>query len=377
MPLDEEDNVWARQTRAFVEQHERRDVIVVFISDMTFDSPDGTDSLFVPEGTKLIGRWANEQTEDEESCTVEIGREPWDIPYAAAQITCPLDRFVEWGAQEPIAQEHFDRAKEAGSQGRWEESMLLYARSMVEYEACGMPRTRLAKHYLDVAFALLDAKKHEDAIAPLEKAAAAYEEGGSDELNRVFGAHLDYAVEAARASMLLMVLYILKEDEKQVRKAIGRLLALNKLIKKRYETKVEILLTLADGFSFLEDEKQALDYLMQAKRFYSQQLAREVAYSREVQSIAEHLGRLESDLQDSDEPRAIKFTLTAATSDDLDAILSTLRESNIADLVVTRSGRQRSKSPRQADLYTANIRITVRNRSAPARAGATTGEKST
>src|SRR6266487_2603406 len=148
------DNKWAQQTRAFMEQHERGDVIVLFLSDRTFDSPDGSDSLFVPERTKLIGRWANAQTEDKDSYTVEINREPWDIPYADAQVTCPVERYVEWGEQERLAQKHLDRAKEASTQGQWEEARLLYARSMIKFEAAGAPRTRLAKTYLDYAFAL-------------------------------------------------------------------------------------------------------------------------------------------------------------------------------------------------------------------------------
>jgi hypothetical protein len=194
----------------------------------------------------------------------------------------------------------------------------------------------------------------------LEQAASAYESACGEQLNCMVGAHLDYAEQAAQTLTTLLRFYIHDKDQPHIRHTIERLLALNKLIKKRYAPKVNLLLWVTEGFSALEESEQAQMYFEQAKRFYSQQLARYAGVPYlEAKDLADHLARLQAKMQTLAHPRVVKFTLTASTADDLDAILGVMRQ-YVPELVVTRSGLQVSQSPRKANLYTATVRVTIR-----------------
>lgn len=343
---------------------EDTDIIVTFIGEGVFSSEnsDGSEpsQLVVPRGTQLIGIWEDEQPEDGEACAVRINGETWSILYEDATVACPVDRRVPWGEQERIATEHREQAQAAFKRQDGEEARRLYACCLIEFEAIRAHQLRMADVYVEYAAALMQTEARREAIVTLEKAASTFSSAGEEPLLRMTGEHVEYAEQAAQVLMTLLRLYLHNEDQALIRRTIERLLVVNKQVKKRYTTKVDLLLWVVEGYLVLGESEQAVTYFEQAKRFYSQQLAR---YSGmpylDPKEITEHLHRLEPAVRKKTASRTIKCTLIAETADDLEAALGTLRE-RVPDLVVTRSGLQATKSPRMAERYTATLRITIR-----------------
>jgi tetratricopeptide (TPR) repeat protein len=338
------------------------DVLVTFVDEGVFSSESAdAERLIVPRGTQLIGRWADVQPEKDDTCAVLINGEEWIILYDDATVVCPMEGFVP-GEQRRIAETHVEQARVERERKKIDEARRLFACCLVEMEAGNAPLVQQAAIRIEYSATLMQLEARQEAMRELEQAASAYESACGEQLNRMVGIHLDYAEQAAQILTTLLRFYIHDKDQPHIRHTIERLLALNKLIKKRYAPKVNLLLWVTEGFSALGEAEQAQMYFEQAKRFYSQQLARYAGVPYlEAKDLADHLARLEAEMQTLVHPRVVKFTLTASTADDLDAILGVMRQ-YVPELVVTRSGLQASQSPRKADLYTATVRVTIRKK---------------
>jgi tetratricopeptide (TPR) repeat protein len=335
-------------------------VLVTFVKEGIFSSESSdAEQLVVPPGTQLVGTWADVQPEEEDACAVLINGEEWTILYDDATVV-PVEASLPWDEQQRIAQAHLEQARSERERKKICEAQRLFASCLIEMEAANTPSIQTAPIRIEYAATLMQVEARPEAIRELEKAARAYEAASLNQYNRMAGAHLDDAEQAAKTLTTLLRFSIHDNDTPRIRHIIERLLVMNSLIKKRYATKVDLLLWITEGFSLLGEVKQAQRYFEEAKRFYSQQLARyEGVPYLESRDVADHLARLEAEMQTVDIPRVVKFTLTAETADDLDAVLGVLRQ-HVPELVVTRSGLQTSKSPRKADLYTATVRVTIR-----------------
>jgi len=132
---------------------------------------------------------------------------------------------------------------------------------------------------LEQAAQLIKAGDRAGAIALLERLAQTQE--AAITAGRSYGMAKDLvaAERAAYALMLLIRVRLSTPDEEWtedvwtvVRRTVDRLLAIGKLIKKRYETKVRILLEAADALAILGEDQEARTHLQAARQFYDQQL---------------------------------------------------------------------------------------------------------
>ena len=144
-----------------------------------------------------------------------------------------------------------------------------------------------------------------------------------------------------------------------MRQVASRLLAMNKLIKKRYETKVTLLLTAAELLHALGETHEALTLFEQADTFYQQQLAIMEGWPA-IEPITSHLQRVKARLRQVKRQRTMKFQVIAATPDDLDVLLAVLQE-KLPGLRVTKGATPQRpvKSTRAGVRYTAHISWTT------------------
>lgn len=203
-------------------------------------------------------------------------------------------------------------------------------------------------------------KQDLEAASELERAARAFEAQAYQHLNRMVGNHLDYAEHAVDALIPLAMIYLHRiQDTVQARRVLERLLSLNTLIKKRYERKVDLLLYIAECFLALGEQQEAPTYFEQANRFYTQQLAPIADFSYVV-PITKHLKEVKEKLHTVKQSRTIRFTVTAKTPDDLEAVLEQLQKGRLKVEVTKGVTPQRtSKDARSGLIYVANLKITI------------------
>jgi hypothetical protein len=97
----------------------------------------------------------------------------------------------------------------------------------------------------------------------------------------------------------------------------------------------------------------------QANRFYSQQLAAIADFSY-VALITKHLKAVKERLHTVKQSRMVRFTVTAKTPDDLEAVLEQLQKGRLRVEVTKGVTPQRtSKDARSGLDYVANLRITI------------------
>jgi hypothetical protein len=175
------------------------------------------------------------------------------------------------------------------------------------------------------------------------------------------GIYLDYAELAVDALLPLATIYVHHtHDRIRARGVLERLLSLNTLIKKRYERKVDLLLFLSDFFLDLGDQQEALTCFEQANRFYAQQLAT-IADFPSIIPVTKHLKAVKERLLAINGARTIRFTVTAQTPDDLEAILALLRKGRLPAVHVTKgvTSQRTSKGTRAGAICMANLKVTL------------------
>ena len=330
-------------------------LLATFLEDCHYDASGG-ESDFIPKGTRLIGYWDADQTADTSIAAIVVNNVTWNL--ARDQVAlAPLEAQL---SQEQIAAEDEADARQREKLEDHTGAQVSYARAIIEYEACGWTEVRLAPLRVNRAGALLVLKQDSEAASELERAARAYEAQTHHHLNRMVGDHLDYAEQACDALIPLAMIYLHRtQDTVQARRVIARLLALNALIKKRYERKVDLLLYIAECFLSLDEQQEALTYFEQANRFYAQQLAPIADFSY-VRPITKHLKEVKGRLSTAKQPRTVRFTVTTKTPDDLEAVLQQLQQGRLKVEVTKGVTPQRtSKDARSGLVYVANLRITL------------------
>ena len=195
-----------------------------------------------------------------------------------------------------------------------------------------------------------------------------------DERLHAFGAHLEYAELAVQSLIALgsTLLYSPQFQEAQgkyrLRSLIDRLLRLNKLIKKRYETKTMLLYKVAH-FLFEIGDQDAVVYFEQAEKFYAQQLAYLEGWSV-VEPVKQIRERVRAQLGTLERTHPTRLKLEADTPEELERFLSTL-EKHLPGIRITRPIRQErtSNSTRAGFRATAIITWTSSSPSMPAPTG--------
>ena len=333
-----------------------------FLADVRFADEDGGNAEVVLQGTQLVGVWEALSPAEEGRCAVSVHGTAWTVDQDdVAVIRLDPERRARI-EQEHIAGEHLALAKTAERQGKDDEARQYYARALVELEASGKSAVEIAGERLLYAFLLAKAERTSEAIAQMDRAARTCE---GVAVHPIYGKNLNEAELAAQALIALghTVLYAADLDEAVRRRTMhqvaSRLLAMNKLIKKRYETKVTLLLTAAELLHALGETHEAMTLLEQADTFYQQQLAGMRGWPT-IEPITSHLHRVKARLRQVKHERTMKFQVTAATADDLDVLLSALQE-KLPGLRVTRgiTPERPGKSTRAGVRYTAHISWTT------------------
>jgi tetratricopeptide (TPR) repeat protein len=331
-------------------------LLVTFLEDCRYKTARGEIDV-IPQGTRLIGIWDTDQPEDKAIAAVVINHITWHLTRTQVRLS-PLQEHL---VQVYIAGEDEDQASECEKQEDYAGAQTCWARAIIEYEASGWTEIRLAPLRMKRAGLLLQLRQDAEAASELERAARTYESQAYHRLTRAMGMHLDYAEQAVDALIPLAMVYLHRtHDQIRARGVLERLLSLNALIKKRYERKVDLLLFLSEFFLDLGDQHEALTSFDQANRFYAQQLAA-IADFPSIIPIAKHLQTVKERLQAIKQARTIRFSVTAQTPDDLQAILALLRTGRLPAVDVTKgvSSRRTSKDTRAGTTYVANLRITL------------------
>ncbi len=335
--------------------------LVTFLEDCHYDTAGGAAD-FVPKGTRLIGFWETDQPEDTSLVAIVVNNVTWNLSRNQV-VLAPLEAQL---SQEQIAAEDEAEARRREKLEDHDGAQVSYARAIIEYEASGWTEVRLATLRVNRAGMLLVLKQELEAASELERAARAFEAQAHHHLNRMVGDHLDYAEQACDALVPLAMIYLCTQDTAQARRVVARLLALNSLIKKRYERKVDLLLSIAECYLALGEQQEALTFYEQANRFYAQQLASIADFSYIV-PIAKHLNQVKERLHavKAKQARTIRFTATARTPDDLEAVLEQLQKSGLR-VEVTKgvTPQHTSKDARSGLVYVANIKLTIDGKSA-------------
>jgi len=337
-------------------------LLVTFLEDCHYETTGG-ESDFVPKGTRLIGAWNADQPADASVAAIVVNTVAWNM--AKDQVTLvPLEEALTQGQ---IAEEDEAEASRREKQEDHAGAQAFYARAIIEYEASGWNELRLAALRMNRAGLLLLLKQENEAASELERAARAFEAQAHNRLNRTMGVYLEYAEHAVDALVPLATVYLHRtQDRVQARRVLERLLSLNALIKKRYERKVDLLLYIAGFFLALGEQQEALTYFEQANRFYAQQLAAIADFSY-VAPITKHLKEVKERLHSVKQSRTVRFTVTAKTPDDLEAVLEQLQKGQLPGVEVTKgvTPQRTSKDARSGLVYVANLRITLDSEKKP------------
>ena len=331
-------------------------------ASVRFADEEGGNAAVVPQGTQLVGVWEALPPAEAGRCAVRVNGTPWTADRDDVIVTRLDQAAVPWKEQERIANAHLAQAKEASRQGQDEEARQHYARALVELEASGKAESEMAADRLSYAFLLTRADRVSDAMAQMDRAARACE---AVAVHPIYGKNLNEAELAAQALIALgqTVLYATDLDEavrrRRLRQTALRLLAMNRLIKKRYETKVTLLLTAAELLHALGETHEAQSSLDQADTFYQQQLAIMAGWPT-IEPITTQLQRVKAIIGKAQRERTMKFQLTSATADDLEVLLSALQE-QLPGVRVTRgvTAERPVKSTRAGVRYTAHISWTT------------------
>ena len=279
------------------------DAVLVFVrTDGSYDV--GThEPLFVPEGTRLIGTWEPVQPPGGAIYAVVVGGTLWH--FAVENVTLsPLAEPVQpWQEQERLARESQALAQEAERQQRPATAQRLYARVLVEREACGKTSDELADVRQKRAFLLREVGKIEEAISEFERLARTYEAAA---FSPGYGGIDRGSAELAAQALNALGRTILHHSDcssdlmqQKLHRVASRMQSMLKHIGRRYETKAEVLLTLAEISSVLGNQSEALSQVAQAEALYQQHLTAAASSG----AVALHLARVKEAFGLKDHPR--------------------------------------------------------------------------
>lgn len=267
-------------------------VLVVVRVDNRYDVSDGT--LFLPEGTRLIGAWSQEQPGDGTACAVIVGDDvTWHFPTGSVALSPLAEHLQPWQEQERIASESVALAQEEERQEHPDEAQRLYARALIELEASGKTAGELADVRQKRAFLLRQVGEIQEAIVEFERLARAYGSlAFTPGYNSVDRDYVELAAQALNALGNTILHHADRSSEQmqqKLRQVDRRLLELIQHIARRYVTKVEVLLTCAEISRVLGDTREGQRLLEQADALYLRQHLGSVSIS---DGVTLHLTRL-------------------------------------------------------------------------------------
>jgi len=224
---------------------------------------------------------------------------------------------------------------------------------------------------LEQAAQLVGAADRAGAVALLERLAQTQELAITAGQRYGLPKDLNAAERTACALMLLIRVRLSTPDEAWTdddwtvaRRTVDRLLAIGKLIKKRYETKVRILLEAADALAILGEDQEARTHLHTARQFYDQQLRHlaeppyPLAAAVELKQFKE---RLERELLTEAVEQQITFTVEAASESELKLILTALeRGQGVWTIPKRYTVKQTTNSPRAGRRFQATVKLAIR-----------------
>jgi tetratricopeptide (TPR) repeat protein len=310
-----------------VPQHFRPGDIVLVLFHTRDQYQVGGEDIEIPEGTQLIGSWDDEQPADGQAYAITIQNIAWE--FAKEHVTLRLleGQVVPWREQERLAQASGAQAHACERRGDLDAALKLYTRALVELTAAGKTEAELTQERLSRAFLLEKAGRRDEAVAEMDRIARTHEAFVSAS---IYGKSLDDAEIAAQA-LIAAVTFLIQDmdhpksqERQKLSNLFDRLLTMNKLIKKRYETKVYLLYTAAEALLLLGKRGDALALFDQAEKFYQQQLApmEDLSSMRAIITRRERMRGLFGTIL---RERTARCQITAETADQLQAILDTLK----------------------------------------------------
>ena len=312
--------------------------------------------LVVPPGAELIGVCA--PGEPREGAYQFFGEDyAWIIPCEDVTAAPFVGSVV--AEQRVLARERSEAAEAAFGREDYREAARLYDLAAFEELAAGGSFHGIGRLLMDHAIALVKAEAEENVIErQLELANRIYEWALTEAEwgHKLSTEHITIAEEASQIQVFLATRHLAKEEHAKARACLERLLDLNKRITKRYTVKVELLVYAADLYLQLGDTQEGSRVLQAADRFFQQQVVMQTAYDERAAGVARHLQRIKAKGQLSQQTMA--YTLTANTADELQALLSALREADIEGLTLptTFSRVPKGSSSRHGVVYTAKLR---------------------
>lgn len=267
-------------------------ILVVVRADNRYDVSDGT--LFLPEGTRLVGVWSEEQPGDGTAYAVIVGNDvTWHFPIESVALSLLAEHLQPWQEQERIAFESVALAQEEERQEHPDQAQRLYARALIELEASGKTAGELADVRQKRAFLLRQTGEIQEAIVEFERLARAYESlaftPGYSSVDREY---VELAAQALNALGSTILHHADRGSELMQQKlcqVARRLLELIQHIARRHVTKVEVVLTCAEISQVLGDTREGKRLLEQADVLYLQQRLGSVFIS---DGVTLHLTRL-------------------------------------------------------------------------------------
>lgn len=208
---------------------------------------------------------------------------------------------------------------------------------------------------------LIEAGRIAEGISQLERSSQFFEAQALDAQLQVFGMHLNHAEFAVQVLIALGNIRLCRLDhvaEKNhiaLRLVIDRLLTMNKLIKKRYETKVTLLFKVAD-FLYALGDNQAMTYFSQAEKYYTQQLGYLEGLSL-IEPVRELREFVSAQLSAENRTHTMKLHLTAETPKELEDFLVEVKK-KILGIRITRKVKQERPGPGTRGGFRATAMVT-------------------
>lgn len=221
------------------------------------------------------------------------------------------------------------------AQGHWAQAQTLLQQTCQEMAAQHARPLQMVPVWLELARAALGREDEDTATATtaLQQAAQAFEQAVDPEMPFLLPQmNLDYTEAAARVLCMLGTVYLDAGQEEQAVLVAEKLLTLNKRLKKRYPTKVDILLTVAETWLATGRSSDAAAVGKQAARYFHQQLTPYLSWptfaaqSQQAHRLQQRLEALQQGLATAAVARTVKFELVAATPADLRAVVAAMQQ---------------------------------------------------
>ncbi len=225
-------------------------VLVVVRTDSRYDVSDV--SLFLPEGTRLIGSWSVDQPGNGSAFAVDVGEITWHFPVGSVTVSPLAEQVQPRVEQEHLASESLAEALALERQECRAEAQRMYARALIELEASGKTAEEVADVREMRAFLLRSIGEGQEAMTEFERLARTYEamafSPGYGGVDRNYAELAAQAYNALAQTILHHADPSLEQMQSRLRQVTRRLLDIIRQVARRYETRVEVLLTCAEAF---------------------------------------------------------------------------------------------------------------------------------